>query len=67
MPASTPVTATVLDACDRYGIGRTLLYALLKEGAIRAVKCRGRTLIDIVSADAYFAGLPAYGDHKVSA
>ncbi len=60
MPELTPVTATVLATCERYGIGRTLLYSLLKEGAIKAVKCRGRTLIDIASADKFFHGLPAY-------
>ncbi len=68
---ANPITATVNDACERYGVGRTLLYALLKEGAIRAVKCRGRTLVDIASADAYFRNLPAYqpivGDQAVSA
>lgn len=66
MSASTPVTATVLATCERYGIGRTLLYALLKEGAIRAVKCRGRTLVEIASADAYFTALPAYGGSQRS-
>jgi predicted DNA-binding transcriptional regulator AlpA len=47
-----------------YGIGRTKLYYLMKEGKIRAVKLgnreskRTRVLVDVESLEAYLEGLP---------
>ena len=32
-------------ACDRLGIGRTMLYELIKDGRIKAIKIGRRTLI----------------------
>jgi excisionase family DNA binding protein len=51
---------TIEHACARYDIGRTQLYRLLNEGAITAIKFGRRTLINVASADAYFAALPVY-------
>jgi len=48
---------------QRYGAGRTTAYALLSDGKLRAVKCGRRTLIEVASADEYFAALPAASIH----
>jgi excisionase family DNA binding protein len=53
-------TLTIERACKRYDIGRTQLYRLLNTGAIAAVKFGRRTLINVASADGYFAALPSY-------
>jgi predicted DNA-binding transcriptional regulator AlpA len=49
-----------------YGIGRTKLYYLMREGKIRAIKLghrntkQIRVLIDVESLEAYLNGLPAH-------
>ena len=43
----------------RYGIGRSSVYELLAAGKVRGVKFGSKTLIDVASADALFATLPA--------
>ena len=56
-----PVQTThinVATACARYSIGKTLLYRLLRDGHVRAVKLGARTLVDVASMDRYFAMLP---------
>jgi hypothetical protein len=53
-----PKLMSVPAALDRYGIGRTKLYALIGIGEIRAVKLGAKTLIDVESADAFFDSLP---------
>jgi excisionase family DNA binding protein len=53
-------TLTIDRACERYDVGRTQLCRLLNEGAITAVKFGRRTLVNVTSADAYFAALPVY-------
>ena len=40
-----PLASTVPTACDRLGIGRTLLYDLLKQGKLKSIKLGNRTLI----------------------
>jgi len=55
-----PFTLSVERVCERYDIGRTQLYRLLNDGAITAVKFGRRTLINVASADAFFAALPSY-------
>ena len=40
-----PLANTINDSCRRLGIGRTLLYDLLKQGKLRAIKLGARTLI----------------------
>ena len=39
------LASTIPDTCRRLGIGRTLLYDLLKQGKLRAIKLGARTLI----------------------
>lgn len=45
MSDKPPIANTINDSCRRLGIGRTLLYALLKQGKLRAIKLGTRTLI----------------------
>ncbi|MFZ4122936.1 MAG: hypothetical protein ACOYKM_14915 [Caulobacterales bacterium] len=59
-----PKLMSVPTALDRYGIGRTKLYALIGVGAIRAVKLGSKTLIDVASADAFFDSLPELAGSK---
>ena len=59
-----PKLMSVPTALDRYGIGRTKLYALIGVGEIRAVKLGSKTLIDVASADAFFDSLPELAGSK---
>jgi excisionase family DNA binding protein len=49
-----PITISIAAATQRYGIGRSTIYELMKAGAVRSVKIGGRRLIVVASADAYF-------------
>lgn len=49
---------TVREFCDRYRIGHTLVYELIKRGELRAVKCGSRTLILSRDARAWERSLP---------
>ena len=40
-----PLANTIQDSCSRLGIGRTLLYDLIKQGRLRPIKLGSRTLI----------------------
>ncbi|HZX76165.1 helix-turn-helix domain-containing protein [Lysobacter sp.] len=40
-----PLTHQVPEACQRIGVSRTILYALIKEGEINPIKIGKRTLI----------------------
>ena len=42
---ATPIANTITDSCSRLGIGRTLLYDLIKQGKLRPIKLGSRTLI----------------------
>lgn len=45
-PTNTaPLAHRIPDACQRLGIGRSMLYELIKSGEIRTVKIGTRTLI----------------------
>jgi excisionase family DNA binding protein len=50
--------ATIPQTCERYGVGRSSLYREIGRGNIRAVKMGRRVLVEIASADAFFAALP---------
>ena len=52
---------TVGEAIERFGIARTKLYELIREGDIEAFKLGRRTLINISSIRALLAGLPRIG------
>ena len=43
--------------CDRYDVGRSFTYNLIKSGEIEARKAGRRTLITVESGDRWFAGL----------
>ena len=45
MQEHTPLASTIQTACSRLGIGRTLIYDLLKQGKLRSIKLGSRTLI----------------------
>lgn len=59
---------TVRDFCHAYGVGKTLVYELIGQGALVAVKAGTRTLITEESARAWFGGLtpqkPSAQSHK---
>ncbi len=40
-----PLANTINDSCRRLGIGRTLMYDLIKQGKLRSIKLGTRTLI----------------------
>ena len=48
------------DFCRRYNVGHTKFYELLNSGALRAVKCGTKTLVDEAEAERWKASLPAY-------
>jgi excisionase family DNA binding protein len=53
-----PYSLTVAEACRRYGIGRTTIYALIGAKHISARKLGARTLIIADSVERYLASLP---------
>ena len=44
---------TVREFCERYRIGHTLVYEMIKDGRLRAVKCGGRTLLLVKDVKAW--------------
>jgi len=57
---SDPIWLTVKQAMDRYQIGRTKLYSMLKNGQLVAIKCGRKTLLNRDLNDRLFAGLAPY-------
>ena len=62
-PSPQPRAYRVNDFCAAYGIGRTTLYKLLKDGDLTSVSIGGRTLILADAAEKLFtsAGSPPSG------
>jgi hypothetical protein len=54
----TPVHASIKDICGRHNCSRSMLYRVLGDGHIKAKKNGPRILVDVASADAFFAALP---------
>lgn len=50
---------TIAEFCRVYGVGRTMAFAQLKSGALRAKKCGTRTLIPHVEAERWLNSLPS--------
>lgn len=48
---------TIAEFCERYSVGRTTTYGLMKSGALTIVKVGARTLIPVECAEAWFASL----------
>jgi len=53
-----PIHVSILDLCRRHSVGRSYVYRLLAEKKIRGVKLGRRVLVNVASADAFFAELP---------
>jgi hypothetical protein len=49
---------TIRQFCADYGVGRTLAYAEIKAGRLRAVKVRARTLILHTDSETWARALP---------
>jgi hypothetical protein len=69
MPEKPQVQAKYISMKDVepiYGIGRTKIYSLVKEGKIRMIKLGDRhnkqikVLVDVASLEAYLSGLPSH-------
>jgi len=54
----TPKYATVPTWCEISGMGRTLTYAAIGRGDIKAVKLNSRTLVDVQSGLDWLRSLP---------
>ena len=50
--------------CQRYEIGRTTAYAEIREGRLRARKCRKRTIVTEDDADDWLQRLPVIGGSR---
>jgi hypothetical protein len=48
--------------CKRWDIGRTTVYAEIKEKRLKAHKVRGRTIITVEAEDEWSRALPEVGD-----
>ena len=44
-----PITATINDTAKALGLGRTSIYALVRDGRLEAIKLGRRTLIKVES------------------
>jgi excisionase family DNA binding protein len=53
------IAISIADACRSIGCGRSLLYELIGNKQISAVKLGRRTLIPVASLHAYVASLPS--------
>jgi excisionase family DNA binding protein len=54
-----PIAFSIADACNYIGCGRSLLYELIGNKQISAVKLGRRTLLLVTSLNAYLASLPS--------
>jgi hypothetical protein len=55
--------ALSIDAfCERYGVGRTLAYAEIKAGRLKARKIGKRTVIPVDASEDWLAGLKDIND-----
>jgi excisionase family DNA binding protein len=57
-PESNPIAVSVASATKATGIGRTTIFALIRDGSLPAVKLGSRTLIRAADLDAFIASLP---------
>jgi excisionase family DNA binding protein len=55
---SGPIAVSVASATKATGIGRTTIFALIRDGSLPAVKLGSRTLIRAADLEAFVASLP---------
>ena len=58
MTSSPTLAFSIREFCSRYAIGRTMAYAEISSGRLRAVKVGRRTLITDADAQTWLATLP---------
>ena len=61
-PRGAPVERAALSirhVAQSYDLSVARVYELIAEGQIRAVKCGGKTLIPVASAENWFSALPS--------
>lgn len=61
-----PETLPLPSAVRRYGLSRSTLYRLARQGQIVLVRAGGRTLCDVASMRRYLARCPRIGDGQRS-
>jgi hypothetical protein len=54
-----PAFASIRRWCELSGLGRSVVYVMLGDGRLRAVKAGNRTLIDVQAGLAYLNALPS--------
>lgn len=59
IPPQARAGLSISDAATYLGIGRSSMYALLNEGAVRSVHVRGRHIVIRESLDTYLRSLEA--------
>lgn len=65
--ATAPLANTVPIACQRLGIGRTMLYSLIDRGELRVIKIGARTLVPESELQELIAGrLNAEAPHRAA-
>ena len=57
--ARTKASLTVAEFCDRFSVGRTLVYAEIAAGRLLTRKCGRKTLIRVTDAAAWLDALPS--------
>jgi excisionase family DNA binding protein len=57
---------TIAEACAAARIGKTAIYAFIKSGALKAVKCGRRTLIPADELERFIANLPQLHGEQAS-
>jgi hypothetical protein len=60
MPTETLGALSIPAFCRVYGVGRSKTYELIGAGALEAKKLGAKTLIDRVSAEAWYRSLPEF-------
>jgi excisionase family DNA binding protein len=59
-----PSAYSIDEFCKRYGIGRTTVYAEIKDKRLKVRKVRRRTIITAEAADDWLRALPEVGEEN---
>jgi hypothetical protein len=60
MSETQAIALSIPTFCRTYGIGRSKTYELIGAGTLEAKKFGSKTLIDCISAEAWYRGLPDF-------